>query len=252
MTGQPQTPAVCRYIFALDAPRSLSASDGYRLWAWLLGEIGEENAAALHDSTEKPFSHGTYYDAERKGFVWKICLLSREMCGLFMPVLDRAGSVRLGRETVGLTLVERSSFACTAELVRELSAPGDAMLVRLHFLTPTAFKSRGEYVIFPEVHQIVRSLVGRWNSLFPDEAQLADMAVPLMTDVLRIRDYDLRTCRFGLKDSKVPGFTGSVLLMPVPQGERSAELIGQMLGFAEYAGVGIKTALGMGCVSVTR
>lgn len=64
-----------------------------------------------------------------------------------------------------------------------------------------------------------------------------------------IRDYTLKTVRYHLKNVYIPAFVGKVTLdsrLPVPL----AELWRAILLWADYSGIGIKTALGMGGANV--
>jgi len=64
---------------------------------------------------------------------------------------------------------------------------------------------------------------------------------------INIVDYSLRTVRFRLKDTAVPGCLGWATVearLPIVL----LELWNALLCFAQFSGLGIKTALGMGGV----
>ena len=64
-----------------------------------------------------------------------------------------------------------------------------------------------------------------------------------------ITDYKLQTLRHSLKQTRIPSFIGKVVLdvrLPAPL----AEVFRTLYCFAPYAGMGIKTALGMGGVQI--
>ena len=66
---------------------------------------------------------------------------------------------------------------------------------------------------------------------------------------LRIRDYSLHTVTYHIKNTCIPGFVGSAVVearLALPL----LELWNALLSFAPYGGIGIKTTLGMGGVSV--
>ncbi len=66
---------------------------------------------------------------------------------------------------------------------------------------------------------------------------------------IHIVDYRLRTSHYPMKSAKIPGFSGAVTLeshLPAP-----LEEVWKLLAlFAPYCGIGIKTTLGMGGVSL--
>ena len=69
----------------------------------------------------------------------------------------------------------------------------------------------------------------------------------MLADGLRISDYALRSTGFRLKETVIPGFTGRLTILLSPP---LAELWSTLLSWAEYSGIGIKTTLGMGGVSI--
>ena len=124
-----------------------------------------------------------------------------------------------------------------------------ASRTRLWFRTPCAFKQAGRYAIYPQEFLLLQSLVLHWNTAFPD-CQLSDPdALDAILRGLRILDYSLHTVSYPIKNTRIPGFVGSAVVearLALPL----LELWNALLSFAPYGGIGIKTALGMGGVSV--
>lgn len=124
-----------------------------------------------------------------------------------------------------------------------------ASRTRLWFRTPCAFKQAGRYAIYPQEFLLLQSLVLHWNTAFPD-CQLNDPdALDAILRGLRILDYNLHTVSYPIKNTRIPGFVGSAVVearLALPL----LELWNALLSFAPYGGIGIKTTLGMGGVSV--
>ena len=124
-----------------------------------------------------------------------------------------------------------------------------ASRTRLWFRTPCAFKQAGRYAIYPQEFLLLQSLVLHWNTAFPD-CQLSDPdALDAILCGLRILDYNLHTVSYPIKNTCIPGFVGSAVVearLALPL----LELWNVLLSFAPYGGIGIKTTLGMGGVSV--
>ncbi len=122
--------------------------------------------------------------------------------------------------------------------------------VTLEMLSPASFKQSGRYVIYPQERLILQSLIAKWNLTYPLYPLEDEDALGLMEAGLHIVDYRLRTTRYSIKGTKIPGFVGSVTLesrLPEPM-----EQIWKLLVlFAPFCGLGIKTTLGMGGV-ITR
>ena len=124
-----------------------------------------------------------------------------------------------------------------------------ASRTRLWFRTPCAFKQAGRYAIYPQEFLLLQSLVLHWNTAFPD-CQLNDPdALDAILRGLHILDYNLHTVSYPIKNTRIPGFVGSAVVearLALPL----LELWNALLSFAPYGGIGIKTTLGMGGVSV--
>jgi len=112
--------------------------------------------------------------------------------------------------------------------------------IRIRFLTPTTFKQSDDYVLFPTKDLIMQSLTNKWN----DWAQtfiLEDMT----WDCCKISKYNLKSVTYNLKNTKIKGFVGYVDLF-FWGSESVIRLANMVCNFGDYAGVGIKTTLGMG------
>lgn len=124
-----------------------------------------------------------------------------------------------------------------------------ASRTRLWFRTPCAFKQAGRYAIYPQEFLLLQSLVLHWNTAFPD-CQLNDPdALDAILRGLHILDYNLHTVSYPIKNTCIPGFVGSAVVearLALPL----LELWNALLSFAPYGGIGTKTTLGMGGVSV--
>ena len=119
----------------------------------------------------------------------------------------------------------------------------------MEFRTASAFKSRGKYQVLPTSRLILQNLIQKWNGSFPD-CPIEDedgQGMEAMADGLLYRRFQLYDRTYFLKGNAVPGFVGTVTLENCLSGFHR-ELADALLTFAGYAGVGIKTSLGMGGV----
>jgi len=116
--------------------------------------------------------------------------------------------------------------------------------IRISFLTPTTFKKDGEHVLYPTIDLIMQSLTNKWNE-WADEFVLEDMN----WDNCKIFRYNLRSSLFHLKNARIQGFTGYVDIL-FWGSESMIRLANMVCNFAEFSGIGIKAALGMGGVRI--
>lgn len=214
----------------------------YRLYSWLLTEVPEEVSEYIHSSGAHILSQYLNYG------IWTVNLFENESAEIISEILDRADRILLNSDILEVKdrkCAEIPESKCLLAEGRELA--GKRITVK--FVAPTAFKQNGRYTIYPYEELFVKSLVARWNELIPEyPLQDEDMLEELFKGIF-IADYNLRTTRFKLKNVYIPGFTGKIVLecrLPAVL----HELWNSVLMLASYAGVGIKTTLGMGGIEI--
>ena len=221
----------------------------YHLYAALLEGTDPAWGEALHRDGVTPVSQ--YLSREGERLVWRVTLLGRESEAALSPVLEERREYRLLREGAALAVTgrDRDTVADVEELFARCH--GCTGRHRLEVRTPAAFKSRGLYQILPTQRLILQSLIKQWNGSFPhcpiedeDGAGMETMAAGLVC-----RGYQLRDQGYGLKNSRIPGFVGALTLESGRLTGFHRTLADALLYFSGYAGIGIKTALGMGGVA---
>jgi CRISPR-associated endoribonuclease Cas6 len=186
---------------------------------------------------------------------------------LYPPIYDRfmarflhgAGRpvIRLGR---ALLLIKEilttpgshpwAGYTSWAQLATEARPePG----ITLAFTAPTAF-GFGQHewgkkvVVLPEPDLVFGSLLRSWNNLAPPPLQLDRDALMTYVEkhvvVKRLRGLKTQMLRFSR--SPQVGFVGQVTYGLMAEDEAAHCQINALADFAFYAGVGIKTAMGMG------
>ena len=146
------------------------------------------------------------------------------------------GQHPLAQETTHLALVE-------AHLLGR-QPPGRHL--RLHFLTPTTFRSGGKNVPLPLPGLVVEGLLTRWNAVMP--TPLPGEVRRYAEETVAVAAYRLHTVSLPWGNGRQVGFMGAcrwVALNPDPYWLRQLHLLST---FAFYAGVGAKTAQGLGQV----
>ena len=230
-----------------ETPR-LPSAWAYRIYGWLMSQLPADTAARLHEQGEHPLSQSLCFDAAAQTSVWTLNLLDEALAAQVRPLLAGCTTLKLHGAPLQMELLGSRSVENGLQLL--LAAREDsASRTRLWFRTPCAFKQAGRYAIYPQEFLLLQSLVLHWNTAFPD-CQLSDPdARDAILCGLRIRDYSLHTVTYHIKNTCIPGFVGSAVVearLALPL----LELWNALLSFAPYGGIGIKTTLGMGGVSV--
>ena len=220
----------------------------FRFYAALLEKAPREFGDRVHEDAVTPVSQ--YLQVYGDKILWMVNLLGECSEKTLCPVLDALEQITLrdsGRQIpLPVTEKKRESIADVDELFARSTGGGEHCL---RFCTPTAFKSQQKYLILPSARLILQNLIRRWNGCItecPIEDD-NDEGLEAMAAGLYCGRYDLRSTSFRLKGHTIPGFTGELTLQNQLQGFHR-ELADALLYFSTYAGVGIKTTLGMGGV----
>ena len=236
------------YLFRVDAKEPLPPWRAYAFYSSLLSLLPGDCAEALHEQGETPVSQCLY--REKGEDFWRIQLLDDGTNESFGPVLQELKTLPLNTGGVSLALLEQKSFTAGTliETARSMEA---GRYFPLRFLSPAAFKQNGRYAVLPDKELLLQSLLNKWNTSFPGYPLEDADAFRMLSDGIRVSDYNLRTTRFLLKDMKIPGFIGN-LCFDTQLSPPLLDIWKMLVTFSEYSGVGIKTALGMGGVKPGR
>lgn len=226
---------------------------GPALQSVLMEHVDESYAAQLHISTLNPYSQCCFRNDENE-LIWRITALTSEaMERLVAPASAiKTFRVRNLNESFDVTKTTIESFG-TDRLLETLK--GDAPSVfKVRFVTPAAFRSKGRYVIIPDARFIFQNLLMRYNQVYAGDSEVDPDTLEYIVEHVAITSYGLRSRYFPRtmgKSDKIPAFMGSLTFRVVgPQSLRG--LVAMLLTFGEVAGVGIKTAMGMGGMQLIR
>lgn len=121
--------------------------------------------------------------------------------------------------------------------------------LNLEFLTPTAFKSEGQYVIFPDLRLIYQSLMNKYSASCTDMEMYDEEIIEEMLRTSRIVSYKLNSTYFPLEGISIPAFRGRIGIK-IHGKDTIAKYVRFLAEFGEYSGVGIKTSIGMGAIRI--
>jgi len=220
----------------------------------LMQKINSQYAEYLHQNNLKPFSQYMYYYKERDCVIWKINTFNEVAKTNIIDILlnDTNDKLRVDHKNIDLKISAKTLK--TSITYKDLSQQYflEKPLIKkmpVNFLTPTTFKTNGNYVIFPEVSNIYFSLLNKWNE-FSEEIKLNDKDVleHLITNT-KIIGYKLKSTKFEMEKIRINSFQGEVCLF-ISGPEALTRIANLLFAFSEYSGIGAKTALGMGGVRV--
>lgn len=224
-----------------------AGSLGPYLQGVLMEHIDSGYAGWLHTQPFNPYSQYCLAGPDEGTLVWRINTLTEEAFRQIVLPIQRvrefelhAAGLTLEVESLTMSLLSQKTLADAVDVGREGR-------MKIEFVTPTAFKRAGEYVFMPDVHSVFQNLLMRYRQVYEGNDEVDEETLKDLEQHTKILSYRLRSSYFGHVASKtrIPGFLGSVAL-GVRGPQRVCGLAAMLVQFGEYAGVGIKTSMGMG------
>lgn len=218
----------------------------YRLYTALLEGAPPSFASSVHEDGTAPISQ--FLRIGDGAPRWMVSLLGEQAEEALGPLLERQTVWRLKHDGVSLAVTQtRKRRILDADVLFERAAALGTPHA-LHFLTPTAFQSQGDYINLPTIRLLVQNLAKKWNDCFAETYPIEDTDGEGLDDLaagLYCVDFRLSGRMYSMKTASIPGFVGAMAVENRLSGFHR-KLLDVLLLFASFSGVGIKTALGMG------
>lgn len=231
--------------------KEINHSWGSLLHGFFMGVIPQDLAGKLHQCSVCPWTQFVRAESGNHG-VWAISTMSDEMeIAVLRYLLPRLpGDIYLRQKGFQIHL-DLPSYINKIPWQDLDTASGDGRSIRsvysLELLTPTAFKQSGKYVSRPDLQLIYNSLAWRWNVLSPDTFRRFDLESETRERFEKENEWTMQInhpIKFSVDNHEIGGFTGNITARPLTTDEKNT--LYTLFRFAEFAGIGIKTAIGMG------
>lgn len=232
----------------------LNQSVGSIMQGVMMEHISTDYAGKLHEQGLNPYSQYSVFDRKKNILTWTLNTLNEEAGEKIIDVLmeNLPTVIRLKKKQCNLTLISKqitneTNYEKLAAQYLNSDCPAFRR-VDFKFITSTSFKNNHEYVIFPNQFLVMNSLLNRWNSFAGENAIVEqDLALNLAKQTL-VADYNLKLVPFYLERTKIQAFKGEYSLY-IKTDTMLKNIIYLLSAYAQFAGVGIKTSVGMGATS---
>ncbi|MDD3840834.1 MAG: CRISPR system precrRNA processing endoribonuclease RAMP protein Cas6 [Clostridia bacterium] len=241
-----------KYKLDFDQDKKLKMSYGQFLHGFIMENVDPEYGDKLHQSGLKPFSQ--YLHKTQDTWIWEINILNDEAYEKIAGKIFKDECKELLLRTPNIKIradkIEKDHTIDYNQLTKKIYlSETQKRYIKIYFRTPCSFKAGGEYQIIPSVLLMYTNLINRFNE-YADTITLKDESVVNhLIEHTKIRDYKLRSFKFPMGKGYVKSFIGE-LVLNISGPETLASLANLIFEFANYSGIGIKTALGMGGVAV--
>ena len=216
----------------------------------LMEMIDSGYAEKLHRTGAHPYSQNVQMKEDE--LLWTVNALSEEAEEyLIKPLMDPSlDSFHLTHRNETLRIREREYRQIRyEELIQQYYLGSHDRNLTIAFLTPTGFKQNGKYCIFPTPRLIFQSLMLRYDAGATDSSIFSEELTEEFEQYIEITDYRLRSVRFSMEGVRIPSFLGECTFRI--RGPQQLVNVAHMLArYGSYSGVGIKTGLGMGAMTI--
>lgn len=218
----------------------------------LMEHLDQTYVSYLHTQSFNPYSQYCYPARNSNELIWYIHALTNEATEHIIRPMQGVGSFYVKGIDMAFpvkrSIVETTELKYLTDLIRDDSTERSSVT----FLTPTSFKSAGSYTFMPSVRLMLQNLLMRYSRIYEGNKEVDEETIRYMEQSVHIVSYDLQSQYFPhiSRDYKIPAFVGHVVLKcrgPQPL----VGLVRMLLKFGEYAGIGIKTSMGMGGIRCT-
>lgn len=233
----------------------LSGEDAWRLaeafhsWTFdVLKRLDPATSDLIHAARRKPFTLGLPRLDGQGNCTARMGLLEDGLIGFFQAALQQSSGMEAVLAGKSLCFAGATAMVATyQELWAEARFSAEFLL---EYQSATAFRLQQGSHLYPEPRMVFNSLASRWNLFNPDDAAPADL-LDLVDRHVWLTAYDLHTEAILLAGGRQSGFVGTALYEVKRVNSLNSSHKRQMaalLLYAPFAGIGIKTALGMGSV----
>lgn len=216
----------------------------------IMENISEEYAEKMHGSALKPFSQNV---CREKGgnWIWTISALTDDACEQIIKPISELDRFIIKHNSMEIGISGREIIHESYDSLFERNYYGviqPSKYVTLEMNTPMSFKANGKYINMPDVQLVMANLIRRYDAFSKLTEIYDERLMAELSERLSISSYELRSTVFCLENVKVPAFKGRFIIR-VSGGTHLVSLINMLADYAEFSGIGIKTALGMGAVA---
>lgn len=208
-------------------------------------------AENLHEDSLRPYSQYVLCASAADSLAWHVQTWQDDMAEAIQEAFrpEMTVNIRYKKANFLIKNVEHMQASEEAWALPFFTQEIPPSIYTLRFLTPCTHKSEGCYVLFPTPALIVNGLYRRFSQ-FSSTLVLDDTdAMRAVASNMEIISYRMHSQSFSLENVRIKGYMGA-LTVCLHGNNQLKKLGGMLLNFAAYAGVGIKTSLGMGACEV--
>ncbi len=213
----------------------------------LMELLPEEYAQELHCSKLHPYTQ--HLECKENTWYWVISALNQQAVDkILRDVLWNLEQIVLKKKQITVEICGKQYKEISyKQLMEHFYHEEHGKYLQIQFISPTAFKQRGRYIFYPDIHCFFQSLMNKYDAAVGENVMLDEETLDQLCEKAQIVRYDLKSVNFSLEGVRIPAFIGKITIK-MNGTKTMTDFANMLIEFGTYAGVGIKTALGMGYI----
>lgn len=201
----------------------------------------------MHLSQLHPYAQ--HLEFREGDWFWVVCCLNREAVQvIILDTLWKLECIKIKKRNFDIKITQKIYLELPyQELMNHFYEKDSDRYFQIHFISPTAFKKNGKYLFYPDLRCVYQSLMKKYDAAHKEESVFDEETLMQLTEQSQIIKYDLKSINFSMEGIKIPSFIGKITIK-INGAHTMVNFANLLFEFGEYSGVGIKSALGMGCI----
>ena len=245
-------PSQIKMILNHESQQKITWNMGSIFQGVIMEKIPFEYGQKLHLSELKPYSQ--FILNKNSEIIWTVNTLNDDADKYIMNILlsNQFSNFYLKHKNIELTIIKKEFQTISYDtLIDTYFFENQNRIIEFQFISPTAFKSNGEYIFYPTIKAIFQSLMNKFD-FFCDCAKV--YTPEMINEILqhtKVIYYNLKSTKFYLEGITIPAFIGSIKIK-VTGPQQMVNLLYLLAYFGKFSGIGIKIAMGMGGVVIAE
>ena len=238
---------VARLELKLKCREALSYQMASLFHGVLMELLPEEYADELHYSQLHPYTQ--HLECREDVWYWVVCALNEQAVKTILKdALWDVKQIVLKKKQILIEICGKQYEEMPyKQFMEHFYHEEHGRYLQIQFVSPTAFKQRGNYVFFPDLHCLFQSLMNKYDAAAGDHIMLDEETLEQLCANAQIVRYDLKSVSFSLEGVRIPSFIGKITI-PMNGTKTMAGFANMLIEFGTFSGVVIKTSLGMGYI----
>ncbi len=239
-------------VLELETSKKIDCRKSSVFQSILLEKSGSEYAAKMHEINLRPYSQYIFYNNSTGRVFWNVKTTSEEAFqNLIVPLQDNSfQNMKIEHDDIFVQIINKKLKTLPlSNLFQDFYTKSTDRNIRIRFLTPTAFKQNGQYIIYPDIRLFYQSLMRKCSAVSDKFDFMDEDTLDQLVQYSKIVRYKLKSTNYPMSSVKIPAFIGEIQLK-INGPALLCNFVHVLLEMGEYLGVGIKAAMGMGAIEI--